>query len=97
MEENCKRDIINLIYKAQEDKIDAILKQTDKKIKDELKEINLEKIIRMSEVPEELKEVFSKIEDNYNIRISRYNEEMYKKGFIDGVNFMFNYFQYGNK
>ena len=97
MEENFKKDMINLIYKAQEEKIDMILKQTDKIIKDDLKTINLEKIIGVSDISEELKEVFAKIEDNYNIRISRYNEQMYKKGFIDGVNFMFNCFQDNSK
>ena len=36
------------------------------------------------------REIFKKIEDNYNIKITKYNEEIYKKGFIDGVNLMLN-------
>ena len=40
--------------------------------------------------PKELKEIFNKIEDEYNIKISKYNKEMYKQGFIDGVNLMIN-------
>ena len=38
----------------------------------------------------ELKEVFNKIEDNYNMRITEYNKEIYKQGFIDGVNLILN-------
>ena len=49
-----------------------------------------EKVLKNSKNPNELKEVFNKIEDNYNIKITRYNEELYKKGFIDGVNLILN-------
>ena len=48
--------------------------ETVKKMKEELKTINKE----------------AAIEDNYNIKITKYNKEMYKKGFIDGVNLMIN-------
>lgn len=41
---------------------------------------------------EELKTINKEaaIEDNYNIKITKYNKEMYKQGFIDGVNLMIN-------
>lgn len=35
--------------------------------------------------------VEASIEDNYNIKITKYNKEMYKQGFIDGVNLIINY------
>ena len=91
MEENKnKKDMIKLIYKTQEEKIDNIIKKVNREVKDELKTINTEKIIGSSNEPNEMREIFRKIEDNYNIKITRYNEEMYKKGFIDGVNSILN-------
>lgn len=85
-----RKDMIGLIYRAQEDKIDEIIKKVNKEIKNDIKSINIEDIINSSNEPNKMNEIFNKIEDNYNIRICRYNEEMYKKGFIDGVNFMLN-------
>lgn len=90
--ENIKgnKDIIDLIYKAQEEKLDKIIIKTNKEIKEELKSINIEKVITEANNPKELKEIFNKIEDNYNIKITKYNKELYKKGFIDGVNLILN-------
>lgn len=48
----------------------------------------MERVIEESKNPRELREIFNIIEDNYNIKITRYNEEMYKLGFIDGINLM---------
>ena len=74
-EENLKeKDIIEIIYNSQEEQIDKIIKKVNKEIKEELKTINKE----------------AAIEDNYNIKITKYNKEMYKQGFIDGVNLMIN-------
>ena len=42
------KDIINLIYKAQEEKLDKIIIKTNKEIKEELKSINIEKVITAS-------------------------------------------------
>ena len=90
--ENIKgnKDIINLIYKAQEEKLDKIIIKTNKEIKEGLKSISVEKVIAEANNPRELKEIFNKIEDNYNIKITKYNKEFYKKGFIDGVNLILN-------
>lgn len=74
-EENLKeKDIIEIIYNSQEEQIDKIIKKANKEIKEEIKTINTE----------------AAIEDNYNIKITKYNKEMYKQGFIDGVNLMIN-------
>lgn len=85
-----EEDMIHLIYQLQGEKIDEILKRTNKKLKDKLKKIDCEKIIKNSDCKRELKEIFTKIEDNYNMKITEYNEEMYKQGFIDGVNLILN-------
>ena len=85
-----EKDIIEIIYKSQDEKIDKIIKKVNKEISEELKTINTETVIGNSNNPKELKEIFNKIEDNYNIKITKYNKEMYKQGFIDGVNLMIN-------
>lgn len=95
MEENDKKqlqnkDIIQLLYYMQEEEIDNIIKKCNMKIKDELKTINIENVIGNSENPREVREIFKDIEDNYNIKINKYNEELYKAGFIDGANLMIN-------
>lgn len=84
------KDMIRQIYLSEEENIDKIIKKSNKEIKDYLKIINLEKVIGESDTPNELREIFKNIEDNYNTKITKYNEEMYKKGFIDGVNLMLN-------
>ena len=83
-------DMIKKIYEVELENIDKIIKKANKEIKDYLKTINLEKVIGESNTPNELREIFKNIEDNYNIKITKYNEEMYKKGFIDGINLMIN-------
>ena len=80
-----KISIINKMYDAQEEKIDKIIKQTNEKLLGKLTDINIEKIIKKYNEAEDIKEMFNKIEDNYNIKISQYNREMYKQGFIDGM------------
>ena len=85
-----EKDIIEIIYNSQEEQIDKIIKKVNQEIKEELKTINTETIMENTNNPKELKEIFNKIEDEYNIKISKYNKEMYKQGFIDGVNLMIN-------
>lgn len=91
MEENIKyRDILELIYQAEEKILDEKIKQANKKVKDKIKNINIEKIWEDTSKPSELRKIFEKIEDNYSIKIAEYNKEFYKQGFIDGVNLMIN-------
>ena len=85
-----EKNIIEIIYNSQEEQIDKIIKKANKEIKEQLKAINTETAIGNSNNPKELKEIFNKIEDNYNIKITKYNKEMYRQGFIDGVNLMIN-------
>ena len=87
------KDMISLLYKAQEEKLDKIITKVNKEITSESKNINIEKVIAESNNPKELKEIFDKIENNYNIKITRYNKEFYERGFIDGVNLILNCFQ----
>lgn len=72
------KDMIKLIYEAQSEEIDKIIKKVNLELKRKLKEVDLDE------------EILDKIEENYNIKISKYNEEIYKKGFIDGVNTILN-------
>ena len=70
--------MIKLIYEAQSEEIDKIIKKVNLELKGKLQEVDLDE------------ETFCKIEENYNIKISKYNEEIYKKGFIDGFNTILN-------
>ena len=86
MENNIKENnLIEKIYFMQEDVIDEIIKKVNKDLERKLQKIDLEKIFENKSETKELKEIFNKIEDNYNLKISKYNEEIYKQGFIDGV------------
>lgn len=87
------KDLIQLLYYMQGETIDNIIKKCNIKIKDELKIINLEKVVGKSDNSRELREIFNDIEENYSIKISKYNEELYKTGFIDGANLMINLLQ----
>lgn len=91
MEENIKyKDMIEIIYQAEEKTLDEKIKQANKKVKDKIKNINIEKIWEDTSKPSELRKIFEEIEENYSIKISEYNKEFYKQGFIDGVNLMIN-------
>ena len=90
MEEMKYKDIIELIYNAEEKILDEKIKQANKKTKEKIKDINVEKLLENSSKPTELKKTLERIEENYSIKISQYNKEFYKQGFIDGVNFIIN-------
>ena len=80
-----EEDMINIIYQSQEEKVDKIIKKIDERIRNKLKKIDIKRIRGNSNMKNDLKEVFNIMEDNYNIRITEYNKEMYKQGFIDGM------------
>ncbi len=91
MDENIKfKDMIELIYQAEEEVLDGKIKQVNKKIRDKINNINLEKVLEDTSKPNELKKVFEQIEENYSIKIAEYNKEIYRQGFIDGINLMMN-------
>ena len=85
-----EKDMINIIYQAQAEKIDEILKNVDQKLKNQLKVIASERIVEDSNCKEQAKEMLNRIEENYNIKITEYNKEIYKQGFMDGVNVILN-------
>ena len=83
-------DVINLIYQARAEKIDEILKNVDEKLKGRVKTVEIKRIIEDSNCEKQLTNELNKIEDNYNMKITKYNKEMYKQGFVDGVNLILN-------
>ena len=91
-----EKDIIDIIYQAQEEEVDKILKEINKKLKDQLYDIEFDEFIKDSSDKEKLEEVFCNLEDNYNMKIAEYNTELYKLGFIDGINFMLSIFKESN-
>lgn len=91
MEEKIKnKNIIETIYQAEEKELDEIIKKVNKKIKDQIKDINIRKLLEETPKPNELEKTLERIEENYSIKIVQYNQEFYKQGFIDGVNLMIN-------
>ena len=84
------KDIIEIIYQAEEKELDGIIKKSDEKIKDKIKNINTKEIIEKSDNQKEIVKMLENIEENYNIKIGEYVKEFYKQGFIDGINLMLN-------
>ena len=66
------------------------IKQANKKIKEKIKDIDVENILENTSKPKELKKILEQIEENYSIKIAQYNKEFYEQGFIDGVNLIIN-------
>lgn len=77
-----RNKLIEKIYLMQEDVIDQIIKKIDNELDKFLQERDLEEFDKSDK---KMKEIFDKYEDIYSLKISRYNEEIYKQGFIDGV------------
>ena len=90
MEEMKYKDMIELIYQAEEKTLDEKIKQANKKIKEKIKDIDIEKLLKNTSKPSDLNKTLEKIEENYSIKIAQYTKEFYKQGFIDGVNLMIN-------
>lgn len=91
MEEKMKnKNIIETIYQAEEKLLDEIIKEGNKKIREQIKDINIKKLLEETSKPKELEKAFETIEENYSIKITQYNQEFYKQGFIDGVDLMIN-------
>ena len=90
MEEIKYKNIIEIIYNAEEKILDEKIKQANKKIKEKIKDIDVENILENTSKPKELKKILEQIEENYSIKIAQYNKEFYEQGFIDGVNLIIN-------
>ena len=91
MEENIKyKDILSLIYQAEEKTLDEKMKQANRKVKEKRQDINTKQLLEDTSKPKELLRTFEKIEENYSVKIAAYNQEFYKQGFIDGINLIIN-------
>ena len=77
--------ILEKIYLLQEEKIDKIIRQINIEIKNKLKKINKEEILKKYNI-KEISQLIEDIEENNNIKMSYLMKEIYKQGFIDGVN-----------
>ena len=91
MEKDIKyKDMIEIIYQAEEKTLDEKIKEVNQKVKNRINDINIDNILENTSRQGELRKVFEEIEENYSIKISEYNKEFYKQGFIDGVNLILN-------
>ena len=94
MEEKIRnKNIIELIYQAEEKTLDEKIRQNNKKVKSQIKDINIKELLEDTSKPNELEKAFEKIEENYSIKITEYNKKFYEQGFIDGINLMVNCFK----
>ncbi|MFR2571087.1 MAG: hypothetical protein ACLS90_05250 [Clostridia bacterium] len=85
-EKNTKKtnSIMDGVYESQISNLDNIIKNVNKEIDMKLKKINIKNIKSETDIIE----IMNSIEENFNIKISRYIEEIYKQGIKDGVNFI---------
>ena len=91
MEEILKgKNIIELIYQSEEKILDEKIKQVNKKVKNQIKDINIKQLLEDTSKPTELEKAFEQIEENYSIKIAEYNKSFYEQGFIDGIVLMIN-------
>lgn len=91
MDENIQyKDILGIIYQAEEKTLEKKMQQANRKVKEQIKDINIKKVLENTSRPNELSKVFERIEENYSIKIAEYNKEFYKQGFVDGVNLIMN-------
>ena len=94
MEEDIKyKDILGIIYQAEEKTLDEKMKKVNRKVKEQIKDINTKQLLEDTSKPPELIKTFEKIEENDSIKIAEYNKEFYKQGFKDGVNLIMNCFK----
>ncbi len=91
MEEKIEnKNIIETIYQAEEKVLDEKIKQANKKIRNQIKEINVKELLEDTSNASKLEKTLERIEENYSIKIAEYNKEFYKQGFMDGVNLIIN-------
>ena len=85
-EKNTKKtnSIMDGVYESQISNLDNIIKNVNKEIDMKLKKINIKNIKSETDIIK----IMNSIEENFNIKISRYIEEIYKQGIKDGVNFI---------
>ena len=87
-------DMIEKVFNSEFEEINEILINKRKELGNDIdvdKDIsNILVTIKDNEENQKVKDILSSIEEKYDKKISEYNKEMYKKGFIDGVNLIMN-------
>lgn len=70
MEKDIKyKDIIELIYQAEEAILDEKIKEVNQKVKNRIKDINIDNILENTSIPSEFKKILEEIEENYSIKM----------------------------
>lgn len=67
------------IYLERRTKIDKVIQKAIKNVEEKLKEIDYSKID---------KNIYNKLEENYNLKLSSVAKELYLQGLKDGINLM---------
>lgn len=87
-------DMIEKVFNSEFEEINEILINKRKELGNDIDvdkdTSNILVTIKDNEENQKVKDILSNIEEKYDKKISEYNKEMYKKGFIDGVNLIMN-------
>ena len=85
--------MVENIYELKYEQLDKKVKEKMTENKEKFKTIDKERIeekIKENSIKMEIERLIKNIEENNNIKTSIIMKEMYKQGFIDGVNLIIN-------
>lgn len=91
MEEKLEiKDMLEIIYKGQEEELDNKIKKINNDIKSKTTQENNEIITQAIAQNPELQKALENQEENYSIKMATTIKEFYKQGIIDGITIMIN-------
>lgn len=91
MEEKIEiKDMLEIIYKGQEEELDNKIKKINNDLKSEKSQKSDEIIAQAIAQNPELQEALENQEESYSIKMATTIKEFYKQGIIDGINLMMN-------
>lgn len=91
MEEKLEiKDMLEIIYKGQEEELDNKIKKINNDLKSEKSQKSDEIITQAIAQNPELQAALENQEESYSIKMATTIKEIYKQGIIDGINLMMN-------
>ena len=86
-------DIIEKLYNSQIEELDNKILELQKQLKINQDNKDISKLIsevKDEEIKKKINIIIDKVKDEENKKTSIYNKEMYKQGFVDGINLILN-------
>ena len=91
MEEKLEiKDMLEIIYKGQEEELDNKIKKINNDLKSKITQENNEIITQIIAQNPKLQKALENQEENYSIKMATTIKEFYKQGIIDGITLMIN-------